>query len=307
MMCGALCQSDEPMLDPRLLRSFTAIVDTRSFTLAAQRLHMTQSTISQQLARLEEAIGLVLIDRAARPIKPTVAGERLQGYARRILALQLEAQSALADPAGTQSIRIGIPEDLVSSAMAKVFAHFAQRHREIHLDVTAGLSRDLTSRYRAGEFDIVIAKEPVASPDCRASFPEAMAWFESAEAKEEWPHPIPLIAFPPGGLYREAMFERMEHEQLRCYIAFTGNSLHNVLVALEAGLGLSLLPVNATAGYRVRRYAQFHMEPAIAVAIYSWENSGPIAELVERMGAILAARCALGVKKPPEGGFGAKT
>ena len=59
-----------------------------------------------------------------------------------ILALQQEAGSALGDPAGTASIRIGVPEDIVSAAMAKVFGDFARRHREIQLDVTAGLSRD---------------------------------------------------------------------------------------------------------------------------------------------------------------------
>ena len=54
------------MLDPRLLRSFVAIADTGSFTQAAEWLNMTQSTISQQLARLEEAVGRGLIDRVAR-------------------------------------------------------------------------------------------------------------------------------------------------------------------------------------------------------------------------------------------------
>ena len=51
------------MLDPRLLRAFVAIADAGSFTAAADRLHMTQSTMSQQIARLEEAIGRELVDR----------------------------------------------------------------------------------------------------------------------------------------------------------------------------------------------------------------------------------------------------
>jgi len=280
------------MLDPRLLRAFVGIVDAGGFTLAAERLNMTQSTISQQLARLEEAVGLTLVDRTARPIKATAAGERLLGYARRILALQLEAESALGDPVGIASIRIGVPEDIVSASMAKVFREFTRHHPEIHLDVTAGLSRELTRRYRAGEFDIVIVKESVASADCRASFPEAMAWFESADGPGEWPNPVPLIAFPPGGLYREAMFERIEQEQLRWYIAFSGSSLHNVMVAVEAGLGLSLLPRRATEGYRVRPYARFPGEPPIAISIYAWESAGPVSELVERMRAVLAARYA---------------
>jgi len=279
------------MFDPRLLRAFTAIVDAGSFTLAAERLHMTQSTISQQLARLEDAVGLMLIDRAARPVGPTAAGERLLGYANRILALQEEAKSALGDPAGTAAIRIGVPEDIVSAAMANVFSDFARRHREIQLDVTAGLSRDLTRRYRVGELDIVIVKEAEAGPDCQATFPEAMAWFESAGMQTEWPNPIPLVAFPPGGLYREAMFERIEREQRRWYIAFSGSSLHNVLVAVEAGLGLSLLPRSATTGYHVRPHAPFGTEPPMVVSIYAWESAGTITDLVRRMGTVLAARC----------------
>jgi DNA-binding transcriptional LysR family regulator len=278
------------MLDPRLLRSFVAIADTGSFSQAAGRLNMTQSTISQQLARLEESVGLNLVDRAARPVQPTASGERLLGYARRILALQDEAEAVLGDPAGTISIRIGVPEDIANEAMAKMFSAFAKRHREIRLDVTAGLSRDLTRRYRAGEFDIVVVKEPDANADCRAAFPETMGWFESADAPDEWSDPMPLVAFPPGGLYRDAMFERIEREWRRWYIAFAGSSLHNVLAAVEAGLGLSLLPVSTTAGRHLRQYVRFGMEPPIMVSIYSWEKSGPAAELVQSMSAVLAER-----------------
>ncbi|KUM25783.1 LuxR family transcriptional regulator [Mesorhizobium loti] len=278
------------MLDPRLLRAFAAIADAGSFTQAAERLNMTQSTISQQLARLEDAVGHSLIDRVMRPIRPTAAGERLLGYARRILALQQEAETALGDPAGTTPIRIGVPEDIANAAMAKVFGGFAKRHREIRLDVTTGLSRDMTRRYRGGEFDIVVVKEAAAEPDCRASFSEPIAWFESADAPSDWPDPVPLVAFPPGGLYREAMFERIEREQRRWYIAFSGSSLRNVLVGVEAGLGLSLLPRSAIAGHRVRHYAPFGAEPSMVVSLYAWEKTGPVSELVEQMAAILGTR-----------------
>lgn len=278
------------MLDPRLLRAFVAIADAGSFTQAAERLNMTQSTISQQLARLEDAVGHSLIDRVLRPIRPTAQGERLLGYARRILALEHEAETALGGPAGTTPVRIGVPEDIVNTDMAEVFGDFAKHHREIRLDVTAGLSRDLTRRYRGGEFDIVVVKEAIAEPDCRESFPEAMAWFESADSRSDWPDPMPLVAFPPGGLYRDTMFERIEREQRHWYIAFSGSSLHNVLVGVEAGLGLSLLPRSAAIGRRVRQYAPFGKEPAVVVSIYAWEKTGLVAELVERMTAVLATR-----------------
>jgi len=278
------------MLDPRLLRAFVTIADTGSFTLAADRLHMTQSTISQQLARLEDAVGRELIDRAARPVRTTASGERLIGHARRILLLQGEAELLLADTAGTASIRIGLPDDIATGTMTNAFAEFAKRHREVRLDVTAGLSLDLTKRYRGGEFDIVVVKEATPSADHRAAFPETIAWFESADANPNWPEPLPLVTFPPGGLYRDAMFERIDRERLRWYVAFTSSSLSSVLSAVEAGLGLSLLPVGTTTGRRVRQSAAFGSEPSMVVSLYSWEGGGIVAELARDMTAILHGR-----------------
>jgi DNA-binding transcriptional LysR family regulator len=278
------------MLDPRLLRTFVAVTDAASFTLAADRLHSTQSTVSQHMARLEAAGGQELIDRTARPIALTPAGERLIGYARRLLALQAEAQTLLADPAGTATIRIGVPDDIVTAAMSLQFARFAEHYRQVRLDVTTGLSRDLYKRFRAGEFDIVVVKAPMADADARASFSEPLAWFESANRSDPWPDPVPLVTFPPGGLYRDLMIDRIERDQRRWYIAFTGNSLGSVLSAIEAGLGVSVLPVSTTAAHAVRASAIFPAEDALLVSIYAWEIEGPTAELVEAMMGVLAER-----------------
>lgn len=278
------------MLDPRLLRAFVAIIDAGGFTAAADRLHITQSTISQQLARLEESVGQQLVERGARPVHATASGERLLGYARRILVLESEARSVLGDPAGANSVRIGLPEDIVSPEMAAVFRTHAKADRSIRLDITTGLSRELAERYRGGEFDIVVVKEPAASADCFAAFPEAMAWFESEDRMLEWADPIPLVTFPAGGLYREAMFDRIERERRRWYIAFSGSSLQSVLVGVETGLGLSLLPVAAAKGRRVRVHGHFGTAPPMVVSIYAWERAGPMAELVGRMATVLEKR-----------------
>lgn len=278
------------LLDPRLLRSFTAIIDTGSFTAAADRLHMTQSTISQQLARLEESVGQQLVQRNARPVLATPAGERLIGYARRILLLEQEAQAVLGDPVGAQSLRIGLPEDLVTSEMTSVFKTCTRTHRSVRLDITTGLSRALTERYRGGELDIVIVKESNASTDCHASFPEAMAWFESQDNAGKWTDPLPLVAFAPGGLYREAMFDRIERERRRWYIAFSGSSLPSVLAGVQAGLGLSMLPVITTTGRRLQIYKPFGTASPMVVSLYAWEKTGLVAQLADQMTAVLENR-----------------
>lgn len=275
------------MLDPRLLRAFVAIADAGSFTAAADRLHMTQSTMSQQIARLEEAIGRELVDRAARPVRLTVTGERLLGHARRILALQTEALTLVAETSGTTSVRIGMPDDIATPEMARAFAAFTKRHKEARLDVTTGLRSDLTRRYRSGELDIVVMKEDTPGEDSWASFEEPIAWFAAAEAARELPDPVPLVTFPPGGLYRDAMFERLERERRRWYIAFTSASLRNVLMAVEAGLGLALLPVDAAKGWRIEPIASFADEPPVFASLYSWEQGGIVGELANEVLDIL--------------------
>lgn len=278
------------MLDPRLLKAFVAIAEHGSFTSAATVLHMTQSTISQQLARLERAVGRALIDRAARPVSPTPAGERLLGHARHILALQAEATELLAVSAGSRTVRIGVPEDILTPAMAGVFAGYSASNREIRLDVTTGLSRDLARGYRNGKFDVIVVKEHQADTDSRASFVEPMAWFESASTARDWSDPIPLVTFPPGALYRDEMFERIEREKRHWYVGFTGNSLPSVLVAVAAGMGVSLLPRLSVQGQDIRVYRALGGELPMRVSLYALEIPGNIDPLVASMIELLADR-----------------
>ena len=80
------------MLDLELLKSFVSVVDSGGFTRAGERVHRTQSTVSQQIKRLEEDIGQPLLIRNGKDVTPTEAGERLLSYARRLLSLAEEAR-----------------------------------------------------------------------------------------------------------------------------------------------------------------------------------------------------------------------
>ncbi|WP_010124449.1 LysR family transcriptional regulator [Sphingomonas sp. KC8] len=278
------------MLDPRLLRSFVVIADCGNFTRAAIQTNMTQSTISQQLARLELAVGHELIDRSSRPARPTAAGERLLGHARRILKLQDEVAILLDNPIGLEAVRIGLPEDLATSAMANAFARFTTLHPHIRLDVTTGLSRNLAAQYRAGELDIVVTKENFPAPDCHISFPEPLGWFERIDCTFTARDPIPLVTFPPGALYRDTMFDRIEQDGRRWYVAFTGGSLQSVATAVAAGLGVSLLPLAAARGYDVQRNTDFGPVPPMAISLYARDIQGAIAILADVIGQALAGR-----------------
>ena len=78
-----------------------------------------------------------------------------------------------------------------------------------------------------------------------------------------------LVTFPSGGLYRDMMIERIERAQRRWYIAFTGNSLGSVLSAIEAGLGLSVLPIATTAAHAVQQTGTFGTESTLVISVYA--------------------------------------
>jgi len=135
------------MLDLELLRSFVSVVDSGGFTRAGERVHRTQSTVSQQIKRLEDDIGQPLLNRTGKSVTPTEAGERLLSYARRLLALAEEARDVLARPTNEGAVRLGIPEDFAAYRLAKLLASCSRSRPGLRLDVRADqsvfLRRDL--------------------------------------------------------------------------------------------------------------------------------------------------------------------
>src|SRR5216684_6410520 len=129
-----------PMLDLDLLKSFVSVVDAGGFTRAGERVHRTQSTVSQQIKRLEEDIGQPLLIRNGKEVTPTEAGERLLSYARRLLSLAEEARDVVSRPQHEGAIRLGIPEDFAAYRLTKLLASFSRSRPGLRLDVRADQS-----------------------------------------------------------------------------------------------------------------------------------------------------------------------
>src|SRR5438552_833450 len=146
------------MLDLDLLRSFVSVVDAGGFTRAGERVHRTQSTVSQQIKRLEEDVGQPLLNRTAKDVTPTEAGERLLSYARRLLALAEEARDVMARPGSEGAVRLGVPEDFAAYRLAKLLAAFSRSHPALRLDVRADQSANLKRELERGELDLALFK-----------------------------------------------------------------------------------------------------------------------------------------------------
>ena len=230
------------VFDPVLLRSFVAVVDCGNSTRAAERLHLTQSTVSQQIRRLEDAVTCQLLDRDQRRVVPTTEGERLLAYARRILALHEEAADVLINQQSDGVLRLGVPEDFAAERLMPLLSAFVVAYPRVRLEVTSGLGPELQRQYRGGEFDVLLVKQMGDSDDCVASWPEPLYWVDSLSTPALGRDPLPLVAFPVGGLYRNDMLHHLERAGWRWRIGYCSASLASVCSAVAAGLGISLLP-----------------------------------------------------------------
>jgi DNA-binding transcriptional LysR family regulator len=234
-----------PLFDLDLLKAIVMVADCGSFTAASARLHSTQSTISQKVRRLEEMTGHKLLDRANREVRPTDAGETVLGYARRMLALNDEMNEALSGAIVASTVRLGVPEDFVGGRTTHMLATFSRKHPQTKLEVTSGLSRDLANSYDHGELDLILVKQRRNSREAVASWPEKLKWIDSVKNPTIELDPIPLVAFPPRGLYRDDMINAIEGLGRRWRIAFISSSLSGIQAAVADGLGISLLPARA--------------------------------------------------------------
>ncbi|MBB3440353.1 LysR substrate-binding domain-containing protein [Rhizobium sp. BK379] len=232
--------------DLDLLRTFAAVVDAGGFTRAAERIHLTQSTVSQQVRKLEANIGhtLLLRDKSTGGIQTTEEGELLLSYARRLLATAEEAMELMRKPAAPKTVRLGVPEDFAGRRLIDLLSGFSAASPHIRLDTVSGWSVELRRLLEAGEIDLALIKREPGDGSALASWTEELVWVESMHrpVRDET---VPLAVFPVGCIYRERAIRFIERSGRRWRIAYTSQGLMGVQAAVASGLGISLLPSDA--------------------------------------------------------------
>lgn len=227
--------------DLDLLRTFVHVVDCGGFTRAGERVHRTQSTISQQIKRLEDVVGRPLLVRQGRSVLLTEAGETLIGFARRMLALQDEAQTLLVRRDAAEIVRLGIPEDFAGRHLPRVLAAYARAHPQVRLDVRCDLACNLLRDFEHGELDVALVKAEAEQPGAVASWPEPLRWAVSAVHPLADAACLPLAVFGQGCIFRRLALERLDRAGLPWRVAYSSPSLQSVQAAVASGIGVSPL------------------------------------------------------------------
>src|SRR5689334_2816165 len=147
------------MLDVRRMRVLREVAQRGSFSAAAEALSFTQSAVSQQIAALERETGTVLVQRSARGVRLTEAGEALVRHTDAILARLAEAEAELEAIAGLRGgrVRMASFESAGATLMPLAIATFRRRHPAVELSLALAEPDDSVPKLKSGELEIALA------------------------------------------------------------------------------------------------------------------------------------------------------
>lgn len=222
------------------LHCLVAVVDAGSLSAATVQLHRSQSAVSMQLKKLEDAAGHRLLERGARRLELTEQGQTLLGYARRMLDLQAEAQAALQPAVLSGRVRLGVPDDYAATYLTPVLRRFAPRHSGVEIELNCEQSTALIPRVERGELDLALVSRDHAR---RGSllFHEPMVWVGSPQLELWRRDPLPIAVYEDISLARRGAIHALALQGRRYKVVYHSSSLAGQLAAVESGLAVAAL------------------------------------------------------------------
>ncbi|GKS86934.1 LysR family transcriptional regulator [Acidovorax sp. SUPP1855] len=238
------------------LQAFILVLDTGSFSVAAEQLGVTQPAVSAQVRELERKAGLRLIERVGRTVAPTAAGTTLAGHARGLLDAGMQAAAAVSSHAdGVQgTVRMGTGATACLHLLPALLRQIRSSHPALHVVVTTGNTDDIVRRVELNALDLGLVTLPVASRALTVSTALTDAFVAvSAVQAPALPRTVtpknladkPLILFEPGTNTRQRTEAWLLSGGVRARPTMELGSIEAIKQMVSAGLGCSILPAMA--------------------------------------------------------------
>ena len=227
-------------LDVTTLRSFVAVASSGGVTRAAGFLNLTQSAVSMQLKRLEELMGVALLDRANRRVALTPAGEQFLAYAKRMVELNDEAFSKLTDEKFEGEIVLGVPHDIVYPVIPYVLKRFNAEFPRMKVQLVASNTRALLAQFDRGECDLILTTEPGPGTGGETLATIPLRWVGAPDGTAFRQEPIRL-AFGRSCKFRPIAQEVLNQAGLAWEMAVETNSDRTIEATISADLAISAM------------------------------------------------------------------
>lgn len=224
-------------LDLTALRSFMTVADEGKVTAAAGRLNLTQSAVSMQLKRLEEGIGVALLDRAGRGVALTAEGELLLGYARRMVALNDEVWSRLTCDSFEGELRLGVPHDIVYPHIPAVLHRFHRAFPRVKVALTSSFTRRLKEEFGRGEVDLILTTESEIGQGGEALEESWLVWV-GAHGGTAWKERPVRLAYERACIFRPLVQRALDKAGLRWEMTVESDQTRSVEAAVSADLAI---------------------------------------------------------------------
>jgi DNA-binding transcriptional LysR family regulator len=245
------------------LTIFSAVIREGSITRAAERLHRVQSNVTTRIRQLEEDLGVALFIREGKRIHLAPAGQILQDYAERLLALAEEARGAVRDARPRGIFRLGAMESTAAVRLPGPLSEYHRRHPGVVLELRTGNPQVLASAILAGDLDAALVAEPIAE----APFEKTLAFEDELVIVAPARHPpigkqgkLPrtIIVFEHGCPHRKRLEDwyARRNEMPERMIELT--SYHAMLGCVVAGMGIALLPKSVLTTFPERGRLSLH-------------------------------------------------
>ncbi|WP_073194765.1 LysR family transcriptional regulator [Roseovarius marisflavi] len=243
---------------------FMAAADERSISAAARRLGASPSAVSQQLTNLEGAVGATLLQRNARPIRLTPAGEIMHRRAQAILneAAQARAELAMSQLSTLTRFRLGMIEDLEADVTPQLLTHMAGELTRCQFLLETGASHHLYDQLDARALDMIVAAEFGAETDWVEVHPILREGFAVAAPKGVIDKDgdvlrqlkrLPLIQYTQRHYMGRLISSHLARQNLTLPHRFELDSYHAILALVGQGTGWSIMTPLAL--MRARRFA----------------------------------------------------
>jgi DNA-binding transcriptional LysR family regulator len=240
------------MLDTDQLRSFLAIVDSGSFTKAAERVHKTQSAVSMHIRRLEEQLGCALFVKQGRGARLTAEGERLIEFARRMIQVEAGALAALSRKGLRGAVRLGMPDDYAESFLAEILSRFNRRHPFVEVSVVCEASLDLAAHVAAGALELALVTDHAGFHGFELLREEPLVWAAAERFRVEDGAPVPLALGSGTCVWRRAAEEALAAAPRPTRGLFFSKNFSAIGTVVRAGLAATILP-DSLVGEGLRR------------------------------------------------------
>ncbi|KIC07286.1 LysR family transcriptional regulator [Leisingera sp. ANG-M1] len=227
-------------LDITTLRSFVAVADHGGVTRAAGFLHLTQSAVSMQLKRLEELLGLDLLDRSGRSIALTASGEQLLAYARRMVAMNDEVIARLTDQAFEGEVILGVPHDVVHPVIPQVMQRFNASYPRVNVNLCTSNTRELKAEFARGKMDLILTTETGAGEGSETIHQMPLRWVGAVNGSAWRQRPLRL-GFCRKCIFRTEATAALDAEGAAWEMALDSDSDRTVEATVSADLAVGVL------------------------------------------------------------------